>query len=76
MPIRLTSHSADFSERFNAYLDMKREVSADIDASARAIVDDVAKHGDAALIAATKKFDRLDVAATGLRITPVEIEVR
>lgn len=74
MPIRLTSHSADFNERFNAFLDMKREVSADIDASARAIVDDVAKHGDAALIAATKKFDRLDVAAGGLRITLAELE--
>ncbi|EKS34251.1 histidinol dehydrogenase [Afipia broomeae] len=74
MPIRLTSHSADFSERFNAFLDMKREVSADIDASARAIVDDVAKHGDAALIAATKKFDRLDITAGGLRITAAEIE--
>jgi len=74
MPIRLTSHSADFSERFSAFLDMKREVSADIDAAARAIVDDVAKHGDAALIAATKKFDRLDVAASGLRITAAEIE--
>ncbi|NGX98259.1 MAG: histidinol dehydrogenase [Candidatus Afipia apatlaquensis] len=74
MPIRLTSHSADFNERFNAFLAMKREVSADIDASARAIVDDVARHGDAALIAATKKFDRLDVAAGGLRITLAELE--
>jgi histidinol dehydrogenase len=74
MPIRLTSHSADFTERFNAFLDMKREVSADIDAAARAIVDDVAKHGDTALIAATKKFDRLDVQAGGLRITPSEID--
>ena len=75
MPIRLTSHSADFAERFNAFLAMKREVSADIDAAARAIVDDVAKHGDAALIAATKKFDRLDVDAGGLRITAAEMEV-
>ena len=74
MPIRLTSHSADFAQRFDAFLDMKREVSADIDAAARAIVDDVAKHGDAALIAATKKFDRLDVQAGGLRITPAEID--
>lgn len=74
MPIRLNSHSADFSERFNAFLDMKREVSADIDAAARAIVDDVVKHGDAALIAATKKFDRLDVAASGLRITAADTE--
>jgi len=74
MPIRLTSHSVDFSERFSAFLDMKREVSADIDAAARAIVDDVAKNGDAALIAATKKFDRLDVTASGLRIAPAEID--
>ena len=74
MPIRLTSQSADFRERFNAFLEMKREVSADIDAAARAIVDDVARHGDAALIAATKKFDRLDIAAAGLRITTAEIE--
>ncbi len=74
MPIRLTSHSTDFAERFNAFLAMKREVSADIDAAARSIVDDVAKHGDAALIAATKKFDRLDVTAGGLRITSAEIE--
>ncbi len=74
MPIRLTSHSADFTGRFNAFLDMKREVSADIDAAARAIVDDVAKHGDAALIAATKKFDRLDIEAGGLRITAAETD--
>jgi len=74
MPIRLNSQTADFTERFNAFLAMKREVSADIDAAARAIVDDVAKHGDAALIAATKKFDRLDVQADGLRITALEID--
>ena len=74
MPIRLLSRSADFTARFNAFLAMKREVAADIDAAARAIVDDVAKHGDAALIAATKKFDRLDVDASGLRITASEVE--
>lgn len=74
MPIRLTSHSTDFAARFDAFLDMKREVSADIDAAARAIVDDVVKHGDAALIAATKKFDRLDIQPSGLRITPAEID--
>lgn len=74
MPIRLTTRAADFDERFKAFLDMKREVAADIDAAARAIVEDVAGRGDAALIEATKKFDRLDVQAGGLRITPAEIE--
>jgi histidinol dehydrogenase len=74
MPIRIDSRSADFAERFNAFLAMKREVSADIDAAARAIVEDVARRGDAALIEATRKYDRLEVDAKGLRITNAEIE--
>src|SRR4051794_19701565 len=73
MPIRLDTASADFTARFNAFLAMKREVSADIEAATRAIVDDVAVRGDDALIEATRKFDRLDVDAAGLRITPAEI---
>jgi len=53
---------------------MKREVSADIEAATRAIVDDVAARGDAALIEATRKFDRLDLDAARLRVTPAEID--
>ncbi len=75
MPVRLDRSSADFAERFAAFLAMKREVSADIEAATRAIVDDVATRGDAALIEATKKFDRLDLKASGLRVTPAEIDV-
>ncbi|MCX7308159.1 MAG: histidinol dehydrogenase, partial [Afipia sp.] len=74
MPIRLDQRQSDFTERFNVFLAMKREVSADIDAAARAIVDDVAKRGDAALIEATKKYDRLDVKADGLRISESEVD--
>ncbi|MBX9709688.1 MAG: histidinol dehydrogenase [Xanthobacteraceae bacterium] len=74
MPIRLDRRSADFDERFKAFLSMKREVSADIDASARAIVDDVAARGDAALIEATKKFDRLALTASSLRVSATEID--
>ena len=74
MPVRLDSSSADFTGRFNAFLAMKREVSADIEAATRAIVDDVAARGDAALIEATRKFDRLELDAAGLRITPAEID--
>ena len=40
----------------------------------RAIVDDVAARGDAALIEATRKFDRLDLDAGGLRVTAAEID--
>lgn len=74
MPIRLDAASADFPQRFKAFLAMKREVSADIEAAVRAIVDDVAMRGDAALLEATRKFDRLDIAAGGLRIAAEEIE--
>src|SRR6476469_3923644 len=74
MPVRLDSRSADFAERFASFLATKREVSADIEAAARAIVDDVASRGDAALIEATRKFDRLDLDAGRLRVTPAEIE--
>jgi histidinol dehydrogenase len=75
MPVRLDSRSADFAERFARFLAAKREVSADIEAATRAIVDDVAVRGDAALIEATRKFDRLDLDAGRLRVTPDEIAV-
>jgi histidinol dehydrogenase len=74
MPVRLDRSSADFDERFGKFLSAKREVSADVEAAARAIVQDVASRGDAALIEATKKYDRLELDASGLRVTPAEIE--
>jgi len=74
MPVRLDRSSADFVERFAGFLAMKREVSADIESATRVIVDDVAVRGDAALIEATRRFDRLDLDASGLRITTAEID--
>ena len=74
MPVRLDRSSADFAERFAEFLAMKREVSADIESATRVIVDDVAVRGDAALIEATRRFDRLDLDAGGLRITAAEID--
>jgi len=74
MPVRLDNSSADFAQRFQAFLAAKREVAADIESATRAIVDDVAARGDAALIEATRKFDRLDLAPGNLRITAGEID--
>jgi histidinol dehydrogenase len=74
MPVRLAQSSADFTARFASFLAMKREVAADIEAATRAIVNDVAERGDAALLEATRKFDRLKLDAAGLRITPAEID--
>ncbi|CAM5480505.1 Histidinol dehydrogenase OS=Afipia felis OX=1035 GN=hisD PE=3 SV=1 [Afipia felis] len=73
MPIRLDHRNPDFAERFAAFLSMKREVSRDIDAAARTIVEDVAARGDAALIEATAKFDRLTLTAGALQVSAEEI---
>jgi histidinol dehydrogenase len=74
MPIRLDARSADFSAKFRAFLDGKREASADVEQAVRTIIADVLVRGDAALIDLTKKFDRVDLGAIGLRVTPAELD--
>jgi histidinol dehydrogenase len=74
MPVQLDTSSPDFAAAFSAFLAMKREVAADVVEASRRIVDDVAGRGDAALIEATKKFDRLDLDASRLRVSADEIE--
>jgi histidinol dehydrogenase len=74
MPIRLDSHADDFAARFAAFLGSKREDAVDVEETVRAIIADVAARGDDALVAYTRKFDRLDVSAAGLRVTPAEID--
>src|SRR3954454_15435195 len=74
MPIRLDARAADFPQKFRAFLDTKREASADVEQAVRAIIADVAARGDAALIELTKKFDRLDLTAMGMRVTPAELD--
>jgi histidinol dehydrogenase len=74
MPVRLDRSSTDFAERFASFLAIKREVAADIEKATRAIVDDVADRGDAALIEATRKFDRLELSPEDLRISAGEVE--
>jgi histidinol dehydrogenase len=73
MPVHLDTSSADFAKAFGSFLAMKREAAADVEEASRRIVDDVAARGDAALIEATRKFDRLDIDASGLRISKKEI---
>jgi histidinol dehydrogenase len=74
MPIRLDIRDTDFAERFRAFLATKREVSEDVEQAVRAIVAEVARDGDRALVALTRRFDRLDIDAAGLRVTAAEIE--
>jgi histidinol dehydrogenase len=74
MPIRLDAAAPDFAERFQAFLLAKRETAEDVEAKVRAIIADVAKRGDAALIELSRKFDRVDLETLGLRVDPAEIE--
>ena len=74
MAFRLDTRSPDFAQKFRAFLDTKRETSADVEAAVRAIVADVAARGDQALKEYTLKFDRLDLERVGLKVTPAEID--
>src|SRR3954451_20924353 len=74
MPIRLDSRSADFPARFSAFLATKREVSEDVDQAVRAIIADVRKHGDRALIDLSRKFDRIDLDKAGLRVSAADLD--
>src|SRR5215472_4229845 len=74
MPIRLDTRDADFAERFAAFLSTKREAAQDVEDAVKAIIADVVKRGDAALIELSRKFDRVDLAAIGLRVGAEEID--
>jgi histidinol dehydrogenase len=74
MPLRLDQKSADFSERFNAFLTVKREAAQDVEESVRAILAEVKAYGDRALFELSATFDHVDLAKIGLRVTPPEID--
>ena len=67
MPMRLDMRAKDFEVSFRALLEMKREVSEDVDRTVRAIITDVIARGDEALAEYSQKFDRLDMKKTSLR---------
>lgn len=73
MPVRLSTRAAGFAADFRGLLEAKRERAADVDAAVAAIIEDVARRGDAALIDHTRRFDRLALEAGGLRVTAAEI---
>jgi histidinol dehydrogenase len=74
MPLRLDQKTADFSERFNAFLAVKREAGQDVERDVRAILAEVKAYGDRALFELTATFDRVDLTKIGLRVTAAEID--
>jgi len=69
----MATRDAGFEAAFGRLLEAKRESAADVDAAAGAIIEDVARRGDAALIDYTRRFDGVDIAAADLRLTSREI---
>ncbi|TCD15254.1 histidinol dehydrogenase [Oricola cellulosilytica] len=74
MPVFLNAADPDFEHQFRAFLTTKREVSPDVDAVARDIIDDVRARGDAALAAYSRRFDQIDFSTTPMRVSMQEIE--
>jgi histidinol dehydrogenase len=75
MPIRLDSRTADFPASFHAFLAAKREAMADVDAAVRSIIADVRVRGDEAVIAHSRRFDRVDLRQIGFKVRTEEIEI-
>lgn len=74
MVLLLNSQSSDFAERFSELLSAKREVSEDVDAAVRTIVEDVRGRGDDALIELTSRFDKLDLTPAQIRVSNDELD--
>ena len=74
MPKRLDSASPDFEAGFAQVLGAKREADVDVNQTVTDILADVAKRGDAALVAYTNRFDRQNLTAADLAITAAEVD--
>lgn len=74
MPQFLTTSDPDFEVRFRALLAMKREDSPEVNDAVAEIISQVREHGDAALIAYTERFDRIQLAPETLAISEDEID--
>lgn len=73
MPITLFANAPDFEAQFSAFLTQKRENDSDVVADVAAILAQVSRDGDAALVDMTRRFDGFDPTATGLAFSKAEI---
>ena len=71
-PRRLDASAPGFETEFSAFLGRNRQSDENVDRVVTEIVADVRARGDAALVEYTRKFDRVDTDAAGLRIGDAE----
>ena len=73
LPRNLNANAPGFDDAFAALLDSKRENDSDVSDTVAAIIADVIARGDGALIDLSRRFDNIDLAATGIAISAGEI---
>ena len=74
MPLRLDASAPGFERDFSSFLGRNRDTDENVDRVVAEIVADVRARGDAALVEYTRRFDRVDTDAAGLRIPRAERE--
>jgi histidinol dehydrogenase len=71
-PLRLDASAPDFEKEFSAFLGRNRDTDENVDRIAADIVADVRARGDAAVLEYTRKFDKVETDAAGLRLSDGE----
>ena len=71
-PRRLDAAAPGFEKDFSAFLGRNRDTDENVDRVVADIIADVRARGDAAVVEYTKKFDKVDTDAAGLRISDAE----
>jgi histidinol dehydrogenase len=74
MARKLNQADTHFEAAFALLLDDKRETAQDVNDAVGAIIAEVRRRGDDALLDYTRRFDRHSVTRDGLAITPAEID--
>ena len=72
MPLRLDAAAPGFDRDFAAFLGRNRDADENVDRVVADIIADVRARGDAAVVDYTRKFDRVETDAKGLRIGDAE----
>ena len=73
MTAHLCTQSADFERDFSRLMTARRENAAEVTQAVADILTQVRMHGDSALIALSKRLDRVDLTPQTLRIDPDDI---
>ena len=73
-PRRLVGTAPGFAGQFAALLAARDEGAANVDSVVAAILEDVRRRGDSAVVEYTNRFDRVALTADRLRVTRAEID--